>query len=106
MNNRVTYLLGAVLLALCLITSAETAAARTVWQDGVITRSPWIDRYTRIEINDDQYTLMPDIRVLRLDQGSSGGFLEKPSSVSNLRSGGMIRMRIQGRRIYEILILQ
>lgn len=103
MNLKRTIRFGVLFLTLLAAVGVQPVSARTIWQDGVISRGPWTERHTHLEINGNLYTLMPGVRICRVETSSSGGFLEQSASLSALAQGRQVKIRIQGRRIYEVL---
>ncbi|OIP93906.1 MAG: hypothetical protein AUK55_07860 [Syntrophobacteraceae bacterium CG2_30_61_12] len=104
MNPKRTILFGVLCLVMLAAVGVQPAPARTIWQDGVITRGPWTERHLHLEINGDLYTLMPEVRICRMETNSTGGVQEQPASLTALAQGRQVKIRVQGRRIYELLV--
>jgi hypothetical protein len=106
MNKKIKLSLIVVLIAGFIITSfSGTLFARTVWKTGTVTKEPWFERYQRIEVDDIQYTFMPNVeRIVKhtfyyVDQG-----MEEEISFNDIKEGDDVLMRVQGFRIYEFII--
>ncbi|PXF54244.1 MAG: hypothetical protein C4B57_08105 [Deltaproteobacteria bacterium] len=91
-------------LVLCL---AGYVPAHTQWVSGVVTTSPWKERHEHIRVNNVTYTLMPKIvNVTIRHQTDSGIWSEKTISLDDIRRGQKIMIRVQGHRIYQIIVIE
>ncbi len=99
---------GAVFLCTVLLLPIFSAAAmaRTVWREGRVTRGPWTERFRHMEVAGVRYTLMPgNVRVAVRYRETGGRWGEAPADLGQIRKGQIVRIRIQGRRIYRITIM-
>lgn len=96
--------LTTIALVLCL---AGYVLAHTQWVSGVVTTSPWKEKYEHIRVNNVTYTLMPKIvNVTIRHQTDSGIWSEKTMSLDDIRRGQKIMIRVQGHRIYQIIVIE
>ncbi len=94
-----------VFILVVMFISGSISQAGSYWQTGRVTKSAWHDRYWYVEINTVKYTLMPEVSVLvpserKLYRGGTDRF--RPSSY--LSYGRKLMVKIEGRRIYEIIV--
>lgn len=93
------------LTGLLLLAFSGPLFARTVWESGTVTRSPWMETHRHIEVNGVKYTFMPqDINMERLYQAPTGRWFKEDISFTDIRVGDKVWIRIQGRRIYQLYI--
>ena len=79
--------------------------AKALWYEGIVTREPWMDAFSRVEIDKKTYTLMlKDDKFERHYQDSNGRWHGEEWSISNLRVGQRIIFKAEGRRIYELYV--
>lgn len=79
--------------------------ARTVWVTGIVTKAPWVEEYRYIEVNNIKYTFMQtDVRLAKRYKADSGAWGEKQISFRDIREGQTVWIRIQGRRIYQLIV--
>jgi hypothetical protein len=79
--------------------------ASTVWNNGIVTKAPWTERYQHIEIDKVKYTFMlKNVRLARHFKMPSGAWNESPITLRDIRIGHKVWIRIQGHRIYELFI--
>jgi hypothetical protein len=104
MNGR-ERLLVITLTGLLLLTFLGSAFAMTVWVSGMVTKSPWVEKYRYIEVNNEKYTLMPgNVRIERLHQSHPGIWQREDVLLGDIRVGQRVMINVQGHRIYQILI--
>ncbi|MBN2231517.1 MAG: hypothetical protein JW781_01670 [Deltaproteobacteria bacterium] len=97
-----------VVIALFLITLpglAAPVAAQGIWRGGIITRVPWLDKYRYIEVDGKRYTFMPDTALHRQERDANGMYHEIPITFRNILIGQQVKISIQGRRIYQLLVV-
>ena len=94
------------LLLGCLFMGLSVALAQTEVHQGTVTRSPWTDGYTRIEIDHKLYTFMPEAVLYRRTPDTSGGYDEEAISYYNVITGKQVEFQAQGRRIYSLVVLR
>lgn len=90
--------LGWILLLAC------PAPATTLWMEGQVTQGAWMERYRHIEVDGVKFTLMPRARIHRLYQTRAGMFQYRRMPLNRIHVGQNVRIRIQGHRIYEIIV--
>ena len=100
-------ILSAIALALAaglLFVVISPTSASTIWIEGKVTRGPWVEKYTHIEVNGVKYTITPEASIRHLYRNSSGIYLEETIPLNKLKAGIVIMLRVQGHRIFEINI--
>gem|GEM_PF-4482831 len=98
-------LISAILLACILMLATALAFAQTEVRQGAVTRAPWQDSYTRIEIDHKLYTFMPEATLYQRSVKSAGGYDEKAIAYYNVFIGKQVEFQAQGRRIYSLVVL-
>lgn len=93
-----------ILLLGCLFMGTAAWAQTEVYQ-GTVTRSPWQDKYTRVEIDHKLYTFMPDAKLRQRTLTTDGRYNEKTISYYNVFTGKEVEFQAQGRRIYSLVVL-
>ena len=90
---------------LLLLAFSGLLSARTVWVGGIVTKSPWVETYQYIEVDEVKYALMPkDVRIERRYQTYSGIIVGEEITLRDIRVGQNIAIRVQGHRIYQIIV--
>lgn len=83
----------------------DQPAAQAVWGKGTVTKAAWKERHYRIGINGIQYTFMPEVdfwlpeRSIVNATGNDVG-----SIISRIPEKQMVSFKVQGHRIYELMI--
>ena len=85
--------------------SPDVFGASTRWVSGEVTRSPWVEKYDKIEVDGVTYTIMPKTRILREYTDANGADQRQTYSLNQLHRGLKINIRIQGTRVYEIFYI-
>jgi hypothetical protein len=98
-------LISAMALLTVVMLSNDQSHAFACWSEGMVTRGPWQDSYTKIAIDDVVYTLMPKARLLRREKTQSGAFNDVNITRGNIVDGQQVLYRVQGNRIYELVIV-
>ncbi len=91
-----------ILLATLLLTSP--AIAHTHWHKGTVTKAPWQKQYRHIMIDNKLYTFMPDATLHLRMKNRRGDFNEKKLHWLQIREGQELLIKIQGHRIYQLII--
>lgn len=91
-------------LLLLLAAPVPRAEALGQWINGTVTRTPWQDKYWRIEINGLKYTLMPEVLIRSRSNDGKGRQLLTPVPMRHLTTGKKVEARCQGFRIHEIIL--
>jgi len=105
MKNKLQNLLTGVLFFLCLLSIANFAHARTVWVKGEVTQGVWHSTYRYVMVDNKKYTFMPEaVLHKRCYDHSAKSWYEEECSFNNVRTGQKTMIRVQGRRIYEMII--
>lgn len=100
LNSQILMLL--VLLSLLLVSSP--AIAHTRWVEGVVTKSPWQERYRYIEIDGKLYTFMPEATLALSKKNRNGNYDQEYVQWHRIKEGQKVLIDIQGRRIYHLII--
>lgn len=105
MNSCTKKLLVIAIAGLLLFAFSGPLFARAVWMKGTVTKTPWVDTATRIEIDKNIYTLMlKDDKYERhyLDQSQTWHMEKWP--ITSLRVGQEVLIKADGRKIYELYV--
>lgn len=89
---------------LFLLPSATMADTR--WKTGKISTAPWQNQYWHIGIDGRDYIFMPKAVLQRRVKKKSGLFQEKPLPLQRLREKQKVFIKIQGSRIYQLILQQ
>jgi hypothetical protein len=93
------------LAGLILLSFAAPLFARTVWVSGTVTKSPWLEKYSYIEVDGVKYTFMPkDVNMERQYQAYDGIWHRESILLRDIREGHRVMMRVQGHRIYQLFL--
>ena len=99
-------LLSVAALAAGLIIGAVPAAHAHepgVWEQGVITKTPWqTDGSTHIQLDGTPYLLMPKATLTRYTRDNAGHYNAQPMDYRYLLRGQRIRFKAQGFSIYAL----
>lgn len=102
-NNSINYLvIICIVFSLCF---ASGALALGHWHRGKVTRAPWKNKYTYIQIDNVQYTIM-DTTLVKKWYTKGGVEFHDLSSLGKVRKGKNVRYVSEGNRIYRIEIIQ
>ena len=82
------------------------ANSNTIWYEGQITDGPWSGEPRRMAVNGVTFSLMPDAPVYRRTTNFSGITQQGAISFRDLRKGQQVMIRIQGHRIYQVIVLK
>lgn len=85
-----------------LLPSATMADTR--WKTGKITTPPWQNQYSHIGIDGRDYTFMPKAALNLRVKKRSGLIQEKPLSLQQLKKKQKVFIKIQGSRIYQLIL--
>jgi hypothetical protein len=92
-------------LALLLVFGTHTLSwAMPTWVEGTVTRTPWLDTYRYIEVEGKIYTVMTTVRMGLRYEDRPGALTERVLTLQDIRRGDKAMMRVEGRRVYQILI--
>ena len=81
--------------------------ARALWYMGTVTREPWIDAFSRVEIDKKTYTLMlKDEKFERHYRDSNGRWHGEKWPISSLQVGQKVVFKADDRRIHELYVEQ
>lgn len=105
MKTNIKLTLICTLTALLFVTLSGAVFAQNIWVTGLVTKSPWVEKYRHIEVNGIKYTLMPEnVKIARHYQVSPGMWKERQVSFDSIRKGREIMIEVEGHRIYQIWI--
>jgi len=105
MSSRTRIYFFIVLIGLLLFAFSGLADAREIWIKGTVTKAPWTDRHQYIKVDDIEYTFMPKVLEVRLPHRSDYARPHKKGDgLSFIRENQQVWIKVQGRRIYEILV--
>jgi len=76
--------------------------AHMVWVSGMVTKKPWTGKYQYIEVNKVRYTFMPEIFKITAPRRILSR--SDKQMIDGIEKGQNILIRVQGHRIYEIII--
>ena len=86
---------------------AVPAQAIGVWVEGRVTKNPYFEgEFQYLEVDRLRYLLMPEVPVLQWTMDRKGIGHEDPTAMSNVRTGKRVNVKVQGYRIYRIIILK
>ena len=97
-------LISLIVLSSLLLTTS--VMAHTHWVEGIITTTPWKERYRYIEIDNKLYTFMPEATISLRLKNRNGDYNQKKLYWSQIKKGEKVLISIQGRRIYRLIILK
>lgn len=80
--------------------------AQTHWLKGIVTAAPYQDKYRRLGINDKLYTFMPEASVYARAYRRTGDYDENPLDWQRIRKGHEVMIDVQGRRIYQLVVIK
>jgi len=72
-----------------------------VWDEGVVTKVPWHERYTFIQIDNVRYTVMEGAKVVKVYE-KKGATYKKKMNIYSLLEGQTLTYKKEGNRIYQI----
>jgi hypothetical protein len=105
MSSRIRTYSFIVLISLLFFAFSGAAYAREIWINGTVTKAPWTDGYQYIEIDHAKYTFMPKVLEIRLPHRYDYARQHKKNDeLRFIQKGQEVWMKVQGRRIYEILV--
>ncbi len=104
--HRGRFIAAGMLAGLLLGLLVAPAIARPTWIEAVVTKSPWMDRHVRIQIDGMPYTFMPKALIVRRYQASEGQYDEQQGSLDDLHQGLRVQAKVEGFRIYKIIVLE
>ena len=76
------------------------------WLSGKVEKIETDGKYQYIRINGIQYRTMPKVTIDRRVPRSTGAYDEVPASFQDIREKMDIMLKVQGFRIYQILITE
>ena len=82
-------------------TSVLNSDAIGTWKKGMVTKAPWDDKYSRVEINDVIYTLMRGIKISEVYHKDDSIYKDL-IPVYQLNLGSRVTFMVEGNRIYQI----
>lgn len=90
-------------LLLMIVLSLTTHSAWAVgqWHEGMVTKSPWTDSYTYIQIDNVRYTIMKNTKIVKIVKRNDA-FYKNAISLDTLVAGDDIVFKKEGNRIYQI----
>jgi hypothetical protein len=81
----------------------EPILAHTAWIDGIVTKKAWTEKYQHIEVDNVKYTFMPNVLRITAPRKTLRNRSDK-QIINSIKEGQNVSIRIQGHRIYEIII--
>ena len=90
-----------VILISVLILSAANGFALGQWHEGTVTKAPWKDEYTFIQIDDVRYTIMEDARLVKVSNKNRMAVKSRIKE-HELFEGNHLYYMSEGNRIYQI----
>ncbi len=102
-------LIFAAVLIFILITMAgefSRSIAMPVWVEGEIVSLFKKEKHKYIQLEEKIYTLMPSATIGIRYKTYSGAVMEKVGQFRDLKKGQKIMMRVEGYRVYQILVFK
>lgn len=81
--------------------SAKDCFAIGQWHKGIVTRSPWADNYSYIQIDKVRYTIMKNATIVEVYEKKGATYRSKINLYSIL-DGHRLVYKNEGNRIYQI----
>lgn len=81
--------------------SSQDCFAIGQWHGGIVTKSPWVDQYTFIQIDNVRYTIMKDAKIVKVYEKNGATYRDKLKLYSILL-GNKLVYKNEGNRIYQI----
>jgi hypothetical protein len=80
--------------------SSQVCAIGT-WQEGVVTKAPWVDQHTYIQIDKVKFTIMEGAKIVHSYQRKGATYKDRigPQAIVN---GDRLFYKNEGNRIYQI----
>jgi len=79
-------------------------AAHSYWEQGVVTKAPWQERYIYIKVNNKLYTFMPEATFALLKQNHNETYNRLSIHWQSIKKDQIVSIKTQGRRIYQLII--
>ncbi|MDA3832847.1 MAG: hypothetical protein PF495_05570 [Spirochaetales bacterium] len=79
----------------------QVAFAIGQWHEGTVTKSPWTDKYTFIQIDNVKYTIMKDAKIVNTYQKKGATYKDR-MSLHSILDGNRLFYKNEGNRIYQI----
>ncbi len=106
-NNTCRFYLITTLVLLVSLLLASSVMAHTHWRQGTVTKIPWREHYRHIEIDNKLYTFMPEATFKSQKKNHyNKSYTRKSIPWQQIRIGNKVSIKIQGRRIYQLIITQ
>jgi len=106
-NNSCRLCLVVILGLLTNLLLTSSVMAHTHWYQGIVTKAPWQEHYRYIEIDNKLYTFMPEATFcLQRKNHHNESYIREPILWQQIRTGNKVSIKIQGRRIYQLIITQ
>lgn len=80
--------------------------ASSQWVSGKVQETKIGDTHRFITMNGIQYRLMPKVRIDRQVSRANGAYDEVPATFQSIHKDRLIMIRVQGFRVYQILIME
>ena len=80
--------------------------ANSQWVSGKVEKIETIGEYQYIRVNGIQYRMMPNVDIARRVSRGMDAYDEVTASVKAIRENTDVMLRVQGFRIYQILIME
>ena len=94
-----------VLASLLFFVFSAPLFARALWYKGMVTRAPWTDAASWVEIDKKTYTLMlKDDKFERHYLDSNGRWRGEEWPISSLRAGQRVIFKAEDRRVFELYV--
>ena len=88
------------------VSSSAAYYASSQWISGKVERVETQGKHTYIRMNGIQYRLMPQVAIARRVFRNKGAYDEVPAGIQDLRQDREVMLRVQGFRVYQILIME
>jgi hypothetical protein len=105
MTNHKKTLFVFVLAGLLFFSLSAPLFAKGLWYKGMVTKAPWTDAASRVEIDPKTYTLLlKDANFERHYQDGNRRWHGELWPISSLRVGQQVIFKAEDRRIFELYV--
>jgi len=103
-EQRIVFMKKIIILSAFVIFSvflASNSFAVGIWHEGIVTKVPWHEHYTFIQIDNVRYTIMEGAKIVRVYE-KKGATYKKKINLYSLLKGQTLIYKKEGNRIYQI----
>lgn len=81
--------------------SVQNSFAIGTWDKGFVTKAPWSEQYTFIEIDNVKFTIMNNANIVSVYQKNGATYRDRVS-IYSITNGQTLIYKKEGNRIYQI----